>query len=327
MQAAILSAYGGPEVISVQEVQRPAPKANEILIKVHASSATKADTMMRKGTPKFARLMLGLTKPKHTIPGTGFSGEVVGMGKDVSNYQSGDAVFGETNLNFGANAEYVCVPAEGVVLTKPADISHDEAATLCDGPVTSLNFLQNVGQVKAGQQVLIIGASGSLGTAAVQMAKNMGAQVTAVCSGANAVMVKALGADAVIDYQTTDYTQGTATYDVVYDTVGVSEFCACKSILKDGGRYISPVLTFKLLLQMLWTSRFGGKRALFSATGLLPVQQLKTMLENLTAQVASKQVNIVIDRVYSLNQLREAHAYIDTDRKKGNVVISSQGAL
>ncbi len=327
MKAAILNAYGGPDVITVEEVNRPVPKANELLIRVHASSATRADTMMRAGTPKFARLLLGITKPKNPIPGTGFSGVVEAMGADATGFELNEAVCGETTINLGANAEYVCVPADGVVLTKPQGVSHEEAATLCDGPVTSINFLQNIGQVKTGQHVLIIGASGSLGTAAVQLAKSMGARVTAVCSGENVDMVRALGADEVINYKTTDYTATPVTYDAVYDTVGVSSFTKCKSILKEEGRYISPVLDLGLLIQMLVTSWFGKKKARFAATGMLAADKLRPMLKEALAQVAAKQLKVVIDKVYPLQEIALAHTYIDSGRKKGNVVISSMAAV
>lgn len=323
MQAAIVSSYGGPEVLSVQEVTRPTPKANEILVRVHASSATQAEAMMRKGTPWFGRLMLGLTKPKHSIPGTGFSGTVAAVGSDVSGFKQGDAVFGETAITMGANAEYVCVPSDGLILPKPETIKHEEAATLSDGALTSMNFLQNLAELKADQHILIIGASGSLGIAAVQLAKAMGAKVTGVCSAANVDMVRKLGADEVINYQESDYTKSAVTYDVVYDTIGAGSFKNCKGILSDTGRYISPVLSFKLLVEMLKTSKSKGKRAMFSATGMLSVAELIPLMQQVVDYINNKQLKVVIDKVYPLSKIGEAHAYIDTGRKKGNVVISS----
>ena len=322
MKAAVVTAYGAPEVLRVKEVEKPTPKPNEVLIKVHAASATTADGMMRKGDPFFARLFLGLLKPKSAIPGTGFAGTIEEVGDAVKEYRPGEAVFGETSMSFGANAEYVCVPEDGILLRKPGNITFEEAAPVCDGAVTSMNFLREIGKIKAGQRVLINGASGSLGTAAVQLAKHFGAEVTGVCSQKNAELVRSLGADHVIDYNQTDFTKNGETYDIIYDTLGISSFSKCKSSLSPEGVYLSPVLALPLLFQMLWTSKFGRKKAKFSATGLLPVPELRLLFKDIKELMKTGQLVSVIDRRYSLAEVVEAYRYVDTGHKKGNVVLS-----
>lgn len=326
MQASVVTKYGGPEVLKIQQVAIPTPKQNEILIRVHASCASTAGAMMRSGTPKYARLFLGLNKPKKDISGTGFSGEVVQLGQGVANFKLGDMVFGSTGVNFAANADYVCIAADGLVLHKPDTVSHEIAASCCDGLITSMNFLYNLADLKPKQHILIIGASGSLGTAAVQLAKNMGAQVTAVCSAANAELVKSLGADIALDYNKTDYTKCNTKYDVIYDTIGTSTYSKCKRILKEKGQYLSPVLSLGLLLQMMLTSVGGGKKAKFSATGMLSVNEQLPLLKEAANSLASGQIKMVMDKVFSLQDIAKAHAYVDTGHKKGNIAISHMKA-
>ncbi|MBN1819854.1 MAG: NAD(P)-dependent alcohol dehydrogenase, partial [Prolixibacteraceae bacterium] len=207
MKAIVATGYGGPDVLKLQQVEKPQPKESEVLVKVYVSSATTADTMMRTGKPYFGRLITGLTKPKHTIPGTGFAGVVEAVGKNVKNFKSGDRVFGETTLEFSTNAEYFTMPETGVILPLPVNMSYADGATYGDGHITSYNFLKEIAHVKPDQSVLINGASGSLGTAAVQIAKHLGAKVTGVCSTRNVGLVKSLGADNVIDYTKTDFTK------------------------------------------------------------------------------------------------------------------------
>lgn len=322
MNAIVATGYGGPEVLELQQVNKPAPAQNELLIRIYAASATTADGMMRTGTPYLGRLFTGLTKPKHPIPGTGFAGMVEATGSDVTNYKIGDRVFGETSIQFSTNAEYVCVPEDGIVLPLPEEISFTEAAPFCDGALTSLNFLQELGNVEPGQEVLINGASGSLGTAAVQLAKQLGATVTAVCSTRNVALVKSLGADVVIDYTKTDFTQGAARYHLVYDTIGKSSFGACKQILRENGAYLSPVLSLGLLGQMAITSKIGHKKARFAATGLVAPDKLRVLLAQLIELRKQGKLTTVIDRQYPLEKVGEAHTYIASGRKKGNVVIT-----
>lgn len=321
MKAIVCTKYGSPDYLQVQEVAKPQPKENEILIKVKATTVTKADTMMRRAEPFISRFFLGFFKPRNSIMGTGFSGVVEQVGKAVKDYQKGDLVFGETGVNFSANAEYICLPQDGVLASKPSNLSHEEAAPLCDGPLTSLNFLKNLGNIKAGQKVLINGASGSLGTAAVQLAKYYGAEVTGVCSTRNIALVKSLGADKVVDYTTTDFTQTGEKYDIIYDTVGKSSFSRCKNVLSSNGLYLSPVLNMRLLFQMMWTSKMSSQKAMFSATGLLPPPELRLMLEELTAIIKKGKLKMVIDSQYALEEAVTAHYYVDRGHKRGSVVL------
>ncbi len=321
MRAIIITKYGSPEVLQLQYVQNPIPKDKEVLVQVKAASATRADTMMRKGSPWLGRLFIGLTKPKHPISGTGFSGVVEAIGKDVTEFEVGDAVFGESIFGAGTNAEYVCIQEDGVLTLKPEQLSHKEATTICDGYLTSWNFLKGMAEVKPGQSVLINGASGSLGTAAVQLAKYLGAEVTGVCSAQNVELVGAIGADKVIDYNKTDFTKTGKMYDVVFDTVGKSKYSYCKKALSFKGIYLSPVLSFSLLVRVVWTSMFSYKKAKFSATGAKSIPALRLLLNELKELWVSNQLKPVIDRYYALEETGKAHEYIDMGRKKGNVVI------
>lgn len=326
MKAVFCTAYGSPDVLKVRETVMPNPKDNELLIKVHAASITTADTMMRSGTPRFARLFLGWGKPKHPIMGTGFAGTVAKVGKEVKGFEKGDPVFGETGITFGANAEYVCVPADGIVLPMPHYLSFEEAAVMCDGPLTSMNFLKDIADIEAGTKVLINGASGSLGVAAIQIAKHSGAEVTAVCSTANIDLVKSLGADHVIDYTENEFTEGDLEYDVVYDTVGKSCYGKAAKVLKKSGVYMSPVLNYKILIPMLTNRLRKGPKAKFDATGLNKPWELKAKLKKLLLMMAEGKYNAVIERRYAMEQIADAHGYIDTGRKRGNVVLSVANA-
>jgi NADPH:quinone reductase-like Zn-dependent oxidoreductase len=285
------------------------------------SAATTADTMMLSGKPYISRLFLGFNKPKNGIPGTGFSGIVEAVGKEVKKYQVGDKVFGETAFGFSANADYLAISENGVVLPLPENLDFAQAANFCDGHLTSFNFLKEIANVQPGQKVLIIGASGALGTSAVQIAKYLGARVSAVCSAKNEGLVKSLGADVVIDYNEEDYTKSNELYDFIYDTVRKSSFNQCKPILKENGVYLSPVLKLSLLFQMIKTSITGGKKAKFEATGANPEEKLRKLLEEVVKIFKAGKLTTVIDRQYPLEKLGEAHRYIATGRKKGNVVI------
>lgn len=321
MKAIVATKYGSPEVLQLREIEKPSPKSNEVLVRIRAASVTAADTMMRKGTPFYGRFFTGLLKPSHPVTGTGFSGVVEAVGTSVTEFAIGDAVFGESVFGTGANAEYVCVVETAIIMHKPANFSFTEAASICDGPLTSINFLKDIAAIQPGQKVLINGASGSLGTAAIQLAKYFKAEVTAVCSGKNISLVQSLGADYVIDYTKEDYTKSENKYDVIYDTVGKSNFNQSKKVLADQGVYISPVLRFSLLLQMMWTSLRNGKKARFSATGILPVPALRKLLDEICAMINEGYIRSVVDRVYSLDQVAAAHTYVDHGHKRGNIVL------
>ncbi|HAX79783.1 MAG TPA: NAD(P)-dependent alcohol dehydrogenase [Cyanobacteria bacterium UBA11372] len=322
MKAIVCTKYGSPDVLELKEVEKPNPKENEVLIRVYAASATAADCMMRQGTPFYGRIFLGLMKPKNPITGTGFAGVIEAVGKEVKLFKAGDSVFGETGIGFSTNAEYVCLPEDGVLATLPHNMTYEEAAPLCDGALTSWSFLKDIGKIQSGKSVLINGASGSLGSAAVQIAKYFGAEVTGVCSTTNLEMVKSLGADKVIDYTKEDFTKTEQRYDIIFDTVGKSSFSRCQDSLRENGVYLSPVLSLPLLFQMIWTSKIGNKKAKFSATGLRPVSELRVLLNELKDCIEAGKIKSIVDRSYPLKQTAEAHRYIETGHKKGNVVIT-----
>jgi NADPH:quinone reductase-like Zn-dependent oxidoreductase len=325
MNAAINTRFGSPEHLKIIQVPIPEPKEDELLVKVKASSVTKADTMMRRGIPKFSRLFIGVRKPKIKEMGTGFSGIVHKLGKNVTRYKIGDEVFGETGMAFGANAEFLIIKSSGVVMPKPGFLSFSDAATITDGFLTSFNFLQEMGKIKKGDQVLIIGASGSLGTAAIQIAKHYGAIVTGVSSGKNEKLVRRLGAEYHIDYTKIQYNNNNnnnkVKYDIIFDTVGVSSFSKSSNILSRKGIYLSPVLNLRLLFDMLLTSFSSERNAKFSATGLLDSNKLKKMLTIILEIMEASKMKVVIDKKYSLKEIQEAHSYVDTSRKVGNIIL------
>ena len=313
--------YGAPENIVAVSRPMPDPGRNDVLIKIHASAATRADGMMRAGVPRFARAFLGFRRPRKDLVGTCLSGEVVAAGPDVSRFSVGDQIFGEAGLNFGANASHICLDENGVLMPKPTSLSHEEAAVMCDGPLTSLNFLREVAELRAGEKVLIIGASGSLGSAAVQVAVAMGAEVSGTCSTRNTGLVASLGAAHVIDYTQEDFTAAAVRYDVIYDTLGVSSFARAKPALSRTGRYVCPVLGLDLLWAVLRTSLVGRRKARFAATGLLKPELLRPMLDQLLGMFEDGKLATVMDRTYPLDHLVEAHEYVETGHKRGNVVV------
>lgn len=317
MKKAIYKTYGSPKVIELINTEKPSPKSNEVLVKIKASSATRADTMMRQGTPKFGRLFLGLFKPKNTSLGTGFSGEIESIGNEVTKFKIGDAVFGEKLFSNGCNAEYICIAENMIIEQKPINISHEEAAPICDGFLTSYNFLKDIASIKEEQHILVNGASGSLGTAAVQLAKVMGAKVTGVCSTKNLDFVKSIGADKVIDYKNEDFTKSINKYDIIYDSVGTLSFKNCKDVLTPKGIFMTPVLSFGTL----WHSIINSKKVKFAATGLKKTDELKRLFEDLVSLFKDDQLHTNIDKSYKLSNIIEAHEYLETGRKVGNIVI------
>jgi NADPH:quinone reductase-like Zn-dependent oxidoreductase len=321
MKAIFCTEYGMPDTLQLKETAKPEPKADEVLIKIMASSATAADSMMRQGKPKYGRLFLGLRKPKYPMTGTAFAGVIESVGNKVSQFKNGDRVFGESVFGSGTNAEYVAVAENLVISHIPENMSFEQAAPICDGALTSLNMLQRLSSIKKGQTVLINGASGSLGTAGIQLAKHFGAHVTAVCSGSNHELVRFLGADEVIDYRQQDFCMLGKSYDIIYDTVGTLSFSSCKPVLNNNGIFVSPVLSIKLLSQVIGSAIFGNKKAKFDATGLLPPKELMALLKQLLPLYENGQLKTVIDKTFNLADTADAHRYIDTGRKKGNVVI------
>lgn len=324
MKAVIAESYGGPKVLQIKNVEKPTPKSNELLIKINATSITAASTFMREGKPYFGRLFIGLTKPKVKTPGTDLSGVVEAVGSEVSNFKIGDQVMAETNLNCGAYAEYICLSSDELVVHQPANISPEEATGILDGACTALAFFTDQVELKTGQKILINGASGSIGTAAIQLAKQFGAEVTGVCSGKNKALVRDLGADNVLDYTKNEFQDSIEKFDVIFDTVGKLSYSKTKRNLKENGIFLTPVLSFSAILTMLFVTPFTKKKLKFAATGMRKQEQRMRDLVQIRDMLATSKLTTVIDRVYPLNQIQEAHRYVDTGRKRGNVVVAME---
>ena len=315
MKAIVYTKFGPPEVLHLQEVEKPTPKDNEVLIKIIATTVVKEDPDMR-ASPGFN----GFLKPRHPILGQELAGEVEAIGKNVTRFRPGDQVFGIDM--FGAYAEYKCMPENGALAIKPTNVSYEEAASIPNGALTALPFLRDKARIQSGQTVLIYGASGSVGAAAVQLARYYGAKVTGVCSAANLDMVRALGAEQVIDYTREDFTETGTTYDIIFDTVGKISYSKCKGSLTGDGIYLATVPTPVMMLQVLWPARSGGKKAKFVAAGLRPAWEKIKDLVFLTKLIEEGKMKPVIDRCYPLEQIVEAHRYVEQGHKKGNVVIT-----
>jgi NADPH:quinone reductase-like Zn-dependent oxidoreductase len=314
MKAITYTKFGPPEVLRLQEVTKPTPKAHEVLIKIYATTVVKEDPDMRA-----APGANGLFKPNHPILGQEFAGEVESAGREVTRFRPGDLVYGMEF--FGAYAQYKCMPADGSLALKPANISYEEAASIPNGALTALPFLRDKARVRSGQSVLIYGASGSVGSAAVQLARYYGAEVTGVCSTPNLGWVQALGAAQVIDYACEDFSNNGQTYEVIFDTVGKLSFSACKDSLAQGGVFLTTVPAPAILLHAVWPAK-NGKKVMFLAAGLRPASEKVKDLVFLSRLIEAAEIKPVIDRCFPLEQVAEAHRYVAQGHKKGNVVIT-----
>jgi NADPH:quinone reductase-like Zn-dependent oxidoreductase len=322
MRAAVYTRYGPPDVVQIKVVEKPVPKDNEVLVRIHATTVCAADWRLRKADPFFIRLMNGLTRPKKiNVLGMEFAGTVESVGKTVTRFHAGDQVFGSTGFKLGAHAEYLCLPQDGALATKPNNMTPEEAAAVLFGAISALHFLRKA-RIQAGQNVLIYGASGSVGVFAVQLAKHFGTHVTGVCSTANLDLVKSLGADAVVDYTRDDFSKAGRVYDIVLDTVGKSGFSRSLRSLKRGGSYARVGGSGRLLsilggmLRGMWVSLTGAAKVISGvARGTAEDQSfLKGLIE-------AGKLQTVIDRRYSLDQIAEAHSYAEAGHKRGHVVI------
>lgn len=318
MKAIVYTKFGPPDVLQLKEVAKPTPKDNEVLIRIHATTVAAEDPGMRRSPG-----LNGFTKPRKPVLGFYLAGQVEDVGKDVKRFKKGDRVYGNTGMGLlGTYVEYKCMPEDSPLTGQPANMTYEEAAAIPNGALTALPFLRDKGNIRSGQKVLIHGASGAVGTSAVQVAKAFGADVTAVCSTANVEMVRLLGADHVIDYTREDFTKNGQTYDIIFDTVGKSSFNRCKGSLTERGVYLSTVPSPAIFLQALWTARMGSKKVRIAATGLRAASEKTKDLMFTRELVEAGKLVAVIDRCYPLEQIAEAHRYVETGRKRGNVVIT-----
>jgi NADPH:quinone reductase-like Zn-dependent oxidoreductase len=318
MKAAVHTRYGPPEVVQITEAEKPRVKDNEVLVKVHATTVNRTDCGYRAAKPFIVRFFSGLIRPRVTILGNEFAGKVEAVGSGVTSFKVGDKVFGYNEGAFGAHAEYMAIPEDGSLATMPQGLTYEEAAPSTEGSHYALSFIKAT-KIQRGQNVLVNGATGAIGSAAVQLLKSLGVAVTATCDGKNIELVRGLGADRVIDFTTEDFTTDEQTYDVVLDSVGKSSFGRCKRLLKPDGIYLSSELgpLSQNPILALVTPLLGGRKVMFP----IPKDD-QTIVRDLKNMIESGQFKPLIDRRYSLDQIVEAYRYVETGRKIGNVVIS-----
>ena len=326
MRAVVYDRYGPPDVLRLEDVERPVPKEDEVLVKIHATAVTRADCATREANRRsglavtlLSRFISGIRRPKQRILGSELAGEVEAVGAAVNEFAVGDHVFGSSGFSFGAYAEFICMRESARIAHKPTGMSFEEAAAVCDGGLNALWCLR-LADLRKGQRILIYGASGAIGTAGVQLARYFGADVTAVCNTRNVETVRSLGADRVIDYTQEDFTKNGQTYDVIFDAVGKHSFRRCKGSLKRGGSYLATD-GFQNLILALWTSRIGDKKVIFS----IPPRYTKKDVLFLKELIEAGRYRAVIDRCYPLEDVVEAARYVETEQKTGNVVLTING--
>jgi NADPH:quinone reductase-like Zn-dependent oxidoreductase len=320
MKAAVYRRYGPSEVVTITEVPAPRPRDNEILVRVRAATVGVVDGLARRGAPFYARVHFGPLRPRFPVLGSDFAGVVESVGRTVTRFCAGDSVFGTVTPRFGAHAEYVCLPEDGAVAPMPGWVGFAEAAALADA--TALCFLRDKAGLRTGQTILIAGASGAVGAAAVQLAVSFGALVTGVCSGPHAGLVRKLGAESVIDYTRTDFTRAGRSYDVIFDVAGKSSFLRCRRVLRPGGVYLTTAPSPAIMVQMPWTARFGSRKAVVAFTGLRSAALKRQDLLVLKELAEKSSLTAVIGARYPLERIAEAHARVDAGHKKGNIVVT-----
>lgn len=323
MKAVVYEQYGGPEVLHFTEVATPVPKDDEVLIRIYATTVTAGDWRVRslkvpQGFGLLSRLAIGVTRPRQPILGSELSGVITAVGKGVTKFKAGDAVFAFPGVRLGCHAEYRCMSEDAAVALKPANLGHDQAAALSFGGTTALHFYREA-KLRAGEKVLVNGASGAVGTAAVQLAKHFGAEVTAVCSAGSTDLVRSLGADHVIDYTTEDFTRNGRVYDVIIDTAGTAPFARSRVSLRDGGRLLLVLGNMRDVLSIPWIALTNSRKVIGGTA-----KEKQSDLRFLADLAERGEFTPVIDRRYPFDQIVEAHRYVDTGRKKGNVVITLQ---
>ncbi len=322
MRAAVYERYGPPDVVEVKDVPKPIIRDNEVLIKIRATTVSSGDWRVRSldmpfGFGLLARAMLGFFRPKQPILGSELAGDVEAVGKGVTKFKVGDAVLAFPGVGLGGHAEYRAMPEDGAVALKPGNLSYEQAAALSFGGTTALDFLKTKGKIRRGEKVLIIGASGTVGSAAVQLAKHFGAEVTGVCGTANVELVTFIGADKVMDYNKEDFTKNGETYDIILVAAGTTSASTCKSSLKEDGRLLLVLCALPDMAQIPWTAMTSSKKV-FAGPAAGSAQDL-LVIKELAEAGAFKPV---IDRHYPFEKIVEAHAYVDTGHKKGSVVIA-----
>lgn len=321
MKASVCPKYGTADIIVLKDIPKPIPKEDEILVRVEYALVTPTDCSFRTGKPFIARFFSGLLKPRNSVHGEMYSGYIEEIGSNVQNFKIGDRVYGTNGMKLGSYAEYTCVKDKTVIRKIPNGVSFKEIITLLDGGITSLPFLRDKGKIKQGQKVLIIGASGSVGSFGVTLAKHYGTHVTGVCSTSNTNLVKNHGCDEVIDYKKVEYPKLDIEYDIIFDAVAKSSFTACKNILASEGRYLSTVPSLGVMLKSIFKKEQKGKKNLFAATGLRKPQQKHEDLEFLENLLVNKQINIMMDKEYPIEDMILAQKYVESGHKKGNVTV------
>ena len=322
MRAAVFTTYGGPEVVTIQERPTPAITDNQVLVRVRAVAVTASDVAARSGSPFIARLYFGLFAPKLSVLGSDFAGEIEAVGASVSGFAVGDRVQGSTAPSLGAHAEYLAIAHDATLTAMPEKLSFAESIAAFEGAMTALPFLRDAAKLESGQRILINGASGSVGSAAVQIAHSLGAHVTAVCSGPNAELVRSIGADDVVDYTKDDFTAAENSYDVIFDAVGKSSFARTRRALTSNGIYLTTVPTLAIMLQRAVTGKSTGKRAGIAFAGLLSIAESRRNIAEISALVSAGAIIPVIDRSFPAAEIAAAHRLVDTGHKRGNVVVT-----